>query len=191
MSEQSTDGANEGPLLHPSPRKLLQRMGRLVRKEVSTILRDRRTIITLVLMPLLLYPLLTVAFRQFLLASSLKEQKEPDYRLGFHRAPKEMSPAEKVLVVRLLAGQDMLAQRQQRSPRVDTPTRPRLPGDGRKTMEEARSRRTPGFQTAVVKDLEAALRDNEIDLGIRVEETVRSRRSEFDKEYLCTILYLE
>src|SRR5947209_5436076 len=82
MSEESARGLKEGRL-HRSPRDLLQRMGRLVRKEVSTILRDRRTIITLVLMPLLLYPLLTIAFRQFLLASSVKEMKEPAYRIGF------------------------------------------------------------------------------------------------------------
>lgn len=36
---------------------------RLARKELLEILRDRRTIITLVLMPLLVYPLLSVAFR--------------------------------------------------------------------------------------------------------------------------------
>jgi sodium transport system permease protein len=42
---------------------------RLVRKELSEVLRDRRTIVTLVLMPLLLYPLLAVALRTFLLGS--------------------------------------------------------------------------------------------------------------------------
>src|SRR5262245_32770381 len=43
----------------------LGRLARLARKEISEILRDRRTIITLVLMPLLLYPVMTVAFQQF------------------------------------------------------------------------------------------------------------------------------
>ena len=38
------------------PGQSLARVGRLARKELSEILRDRRTIITLVLMPLLLYP---------------------------------------------------------------------------------------------------------------------------------------
>ena len=41
------------------------RLWRLTRKELRETLRDRRTIITLVLMPLLVYPLLSVAFRQF------------------------------------------------------------------------------------------------------------------------------
>lgn len=60
----------------------LARLGRLVRKEVSSILRDRRTIITLVLMPLLLYPLLTLAFQQFLLASDLHKKSPSEWRLG-------------------------------------------------------------------------------------------------------------
>src|SRR5437868_14689434 len=47
-------------------RQNLARVMRLARKELFEILRDRRTILTLVLMPLLLYPLLSFAFRQFL-----------------------------------------------------------------------------------------------------------------------------
>ena len=45
------------------------RLWRLTRKELRETLRDRRTIITLVLMPLLVYPLLSVAFRQFFFSS--------------------------------------------------------------------------------------------------------------------------
>ncbi|MCE9529248.1 MAG: ABC transporter permease subunit [Planctomycetales bacterium] len=48
------------------------RLWRLTRKELRETLRDRRTIITLVLMPLLVYPLLSVAFRQFFFSSSSK-----------------------------------------------------------------------------------------------------------------------
>lgn len=60
----------------------LGRLARLTRKELSEILRDRRTIITLVLMPLLLYPLLSVAFQQFFLASNLNPSRPPDFRIG-------------------------------------------------------------------------------------------------------------
>src|SRR6266404_4787480 len=116
MSDQPADGSKAGHLLPRSPRDLLQRMGRLVRKEVSTILRDRRTIITLVLMPLLLYPLLTIAFRQFLLVGSLQETEEPDYRIGFRTAPQQMSPAENAFVAQLLRGQKLLALGEQRPP---------------------------------------------------------------------------
>jgi len=57
------------------------RLARLVRKELSEILRDRRTMITLVAMPLLLYPLLSVAFQQFYRALELG--RGPEYRVGF------------------------------------------------------------------------------------------------------------
>src|SRR5262245_6415962 len=59
------------------------RLGRLVRKELLEILRDRRTIITLVLMPILLYPLLSLAFQQFIRASQLSEPRTSGLRLGF------------------------------------------------------------------------------------------------------------
>ncbi len=63
-------------------RRTLGRVGRLIRKELVTVLRDRRTIITLVLMPILLYPLLTIAFRQFLLVHGAEKEEGIVYRVG-------------------------------------------------------------------------------------------------------------
>ena len=60
-------------------RHSLARIGRLMRKELTEILRDRRTILTLVLMPLLLYPLLTVAFQQYFQALQINSE----YIIGF------------------------------------------------------------------------------------------------------------
>ncbi len=51
------------------PKLSLARIWRITRKELRETLRDRRTIVTLLLMPLLVYPLLSLAFRQFLLTS--------------------------------------------------------------------------------------------------------------------------
>ena len=65
-----------------SPLPDLGRLWRLARKELSEVLRDRRTIFTLVLMPLLLYPLLAIAFQQFLLGSRAGEIA-PAYRIAF------------------------------------------------------------------------------------------------------------
>jgi len=45
------------------------RLVRLCIKELREILRDRRTIVTLVFMPLLVYPLLSMAFQRFALSS--------------------------------------------------------------------------------------------------------------------------
>ena len=58
------------------------RLLRLMRKELREILRDRRTIITLVIMPLLIYPLLALAFQRFLL-TSLSGDQEVEYVVGF------------------------------------------------------------------------------------------------------------
>lgn len=60
----------------------LRRLVRLTLKELREILRDRRTILTLVLMPLFLYPLMSVAFQQFFV-SQLSALKTPHYKLGF------------------------------------------------------------------------------------------------------------
>lgn len=45
------------------------RLARLSRKELRETLRDRRTILTLIMMPILVYPLLSMALNRFLLSS--------------------------------------------------------------------------------------------------------------------------
>lgn len=50
-------------------RTMLGRLSRLCLKELREILRDRRTIMTLVFMPLLVYPLLNMIFQKFLVTS--------------------------------------------------------------------------------------------------------------------------
>src|SRR5262245_38066588 len=158
MSDQAPDKVDVGHPGHRVPAHLLQRMGRLVRKEVSTILRDRRTIITLVLMPLLLYPLLTIAFRQFLLASSLQEAKEPDYRIGFRSKHEELSRAERAFIEQLLQGQAELARREQRSAAARESASRRAQES--RPRAERQARPAPGFKQASAEDLEGALLAN-------------------------------
>lgn len=57
------------------------RLIRLCVKELHETLRDRRTIVTLVFMPLLVYPLLGVAFQKFAL-TSVSSLKQVDIHLG-------------------------------------------------------------------------------------------------------------
>jgi ABC-2 type transport system permease protein/sodium transport system permease protein len=81
MSTPPSEGQELIPvaLLHPlNPSRLV----RLARKELAEILRDRRTIVTLVVMPLLLYPLLTIALGQFVLGGRTTEEAAV-YRIGF------------------------------------------------------------------------------------------------------------
>ncbi len=60
----------------------IRRLYRLARKELVEILRDRRTIITLVLMPLLVYPLLGIIAQKFMIRS-LFDHSNVVYRIGF------------------------------------------------------------------------------------------------------------
>lgn len=56
------------------------RLWRLCQKELKETSRDRRTIVTLVLMPLLVYPLLSMALNRYLLSSDT--QTEVAYKIG-------------------------------------------------------------------------------------------------------------
>jgi len=66
----------------------LSLLARMAHKELREILRDRRTIITLVLMPLLLYPLLGLGFRYFLL--SLAPTGNTQFRIAIVREADEL-----------------------------------------------------------------------------------------------------
>ena len=58
---------------------------RLALKELREILRDRRTILTLVLMPILVYPLIGVAFQK-LLVNQLMDRQKVEYHIGVETA---------------------------------------------------------------------------------------------------------
>ncbi len=62
-------------------RQVLGRLVRLALKELRETLRDRRTIVTLVVMPLVLYPILALVFQRFLL-TSLTTQGAKEYVIG-------------------------------------------------------------------------------------------------------------
>ena len=126
----------------------LRRLARITLKEQREILRDRRTIITLVLMPLLLYPLLGVAFRQLFL-TTFAEQPEPVYRIGFGT----QTEADFVLAYMSLAA---------------------LPeSDGKPTDEtEVTVTVDPKLKPFVTEDLNESLRAGLVDLGVRSGRTV-------------------
>ncbi|QDT43934.1 ABC-2 family transporter protein [Gimesia alba] len=58
------------------------RFSGLLKKELREILRDRRTVITLILMPLLVYPLLGLMLQKFLL-KQVTQVSEVEYRVVF------------------------------------------------------------------------------------------------------------
>lgn len=121
----------------------LGRLARLCQKELREILRDRRTILTLVLMPLLLYPLLTIAFRQ-LLVHQIRGDEGPLYRIGF------ASANEAQWVLDYLGWSEEVLRATQSS-------RPAANPDG-----------PPMVLAYLTDDLEGSLRSYRIDLAVRV-----------------------
>jgi sodium transport system permease protein len=125
----------------------LARLGRLARKELTEILRDRRTILTLILMPLLLYPLLTVAFQQYFLAS----QPNLEYRIGFAN---EMQV--KVFLAILNDGREALDRN------VKPKETKRPPGKKIAVPD-------PELKAILVEDMDRSIRERIVDIGIRID----------------------
>src|SRR4030042_4569916 len=97
------------PQLAPAGgRDVVGRLGRLVLKELREILRDRRTIITLVVMPILVYPLLALVFQRFLFPS-LKIEGRTEFVIVVE------SDVAQLLLERRLALGDMALDRQRRT----------------------------------------------------------------------------
>jgi ABC-2 type transport system permease protein/sodium transport system permease protein len=145
------------PAVPPRGGLTLGRIARLAAKELKETLRDRRTIITLVLMPLLVYPVLSVAFRQFLL-SSFQHSGELRWIIA------STSQADgRAFMVRLQQG-DMLLQQQ--GSRAATKS-----ADGSLILGPELGGTEPPFEQinfVIVDDLEESVRDQEIDLGVRL-----------------------
>ncbi len=73
----------------------LPRLARLARKELRETLRDRRVVLTLILMPALVYPLLSVAFQRVLFSSG-GAAEQTTYSVGV--SPGDFAPiAERLL----------------------------------------------------------------------------------------------
>src|SRR5437868_5291086 len=75
MIEDPRARSNLGPLSS-------LRWWRMTLKELQEILRDRRTILTLIGMPLLIYPLLGVTFQKLLVSQAVNKTKI-EYRIAF------------------------------------------------------------------------------------------------------------
>lgn len=88
--------------VRPARTSRLRRLGRLARKEIRESLRDRRTLMTLIMMPLIVYPLLGMVVQRFAVARInpkapdalvLVDQRIPpnEARMMLQALPKESS----------------------------------------------------------------------------------------------------
>ena len=125
------------------------RVARLARKELRETLRDRRTIITLVVMPLLVYPLLSIAFQRFVL-TTMPEATEKSYRLGFERE------ADARAFTELLLLGDEIAHR------ADDP-------DWSRRNPLSRRNKLPQIDVFISENAAEAVASREVDLGIRIQ----------------------
>jgi sodium transport system permease protein len=155
-----------------SSRQAYGRVARLARKELSEILRDRRTIVTLVAMPLLLYPLLSVAFQQFFLASRLSGSRGVEYRLG---VSSELTA--ELIESRLRKGERELLRRA--PPPEQEPAAKKSEGP-------------PRFRFMLGSDdeLQQALRKGSIDLILRIPDVTEPPSRERDWDYPVEAVYL-
>jgi sodium transport system permease protein len=127
----------------------LPRLARLTLKELRETLRDRRTIVTLLLMPILLYPLLTLAFQRFVLSTATNLRVE--YVIGI-----ESDEVEPILLTCMQNGSEALELKRKAAPLEKTS--PNVP--------------TPIVNYQLVSDLEREVRDYSVDVGFRLKHNV-------------------
>jgi len=144
------------------------RVLRLARKELRETLRDRRTIITLVLMPLLVYPVLSVALRQFLISSSAAAKQLP-----LRIATKTQDEWRKLAL--LLTQGDKLIQEHE-SAAASTPLSggPILGADLGANEPPLSENEIFAIREDLPDSLEDLVRANKIDLGVRLMPGERS-----------------
>lgn len=131
----------------PAP-TYVPRLMRLTLKEMRETLRDRRTIMTLLLMPMLLYPLLTLAFQRFVLSTATNAHVE--YILGIESQEVADLVTECVLWSKM--------SRRQSAGKDSTPK-----------LDQATDPEEPLLRYEVTDFLEREVREFHIDVGLRLK----------------------
>ena len=142
---------------HLSPHSF-SRLRRLCQKELREILRDRRTIITLVLMPLIVYPILSIIFQRFLLTANTTETGLAELRIGID------SEADAETLTKYLSLGHQLLLRDVQSTSQDSAD------IAAATAAESFIEETKSVVWELVDDVGRSLADAKIDLGIRVKD---------------------
>lgn len=156
----------------------IHRFRGLAVKELRETLRDRRTIVTLMLMPLIIYPLLSTAFQKFLMSNIRPESRQVMYNVGVS------SIDEMKLVGRfLVAGEALIKSRLADADATDAAVDETVDAD--KNLEDPadaaglalgklldqtgqKSEFNPQLLFLMEPDLEQAVEQRRIDVGLRV-----------------------
>jgi sodium transport system permease protein len=146
-------------------------LGRLAGKELRETLRDRRTIVTLLVMPLLLYPLLSLAFQRFLILYF--DPPEATIRIGFvdkdDVANQDVEPFQRAMRL----GGDIMDFYKPQTDEAAAPTD--VPLDRLKGLAGAGAQPKFSANGGILEcvesaDFEADLNDQRIDVGVEVME---------------------
>lgn len=140
------------------------RLWRLTLKELRETLRDRRTILTLILMPVLVYPLLGITFQKFFL-TQFAVQEPTEYHVGF-----ESMDAAVYFRNAFSQGNQILGR--EIRPGQPLPVKPGEPPDPSLNFIYPQ----PGDEFA----LEEAVAVGRLDLGVRLPETSTQALQNFE-----------
>ncbi len=143
----------------------LLRSGRLRRmcvKELRETLRDRRTLFTLILMPLIVYPLLSMALQRFILLAANNTSTAENYLVGVTNEA-DIEPIGTAITI----GQ------QANSPKAYRPLRMEDPSNSRDA--NAPMKPTSNWKVVVEQDLDLQLELGRIDLAIQVIRTTETK----------------
>src|SRR5262245_20650422 len=150
----TTAGQIAPPADQPRRKQGLWRIARLALKELRETLRDRRTIATLVLMPILVYPLLSLVLRQFLL-TSFHHEKDVPWRFA-------MPSDEQLFVISRLLNQGDQWLREEEASGGTTAA----PGSASELGQPEPSLQAIGVE--ITPHLEMKVREVGVDLGVRI-----------------------
>lgn len=154
------------------------RMWRLCLKELRESLRDRRTIVTLVLMPILVYPLLSMALQRLLIGGVSKGAQETAYIIGADS--EETARRVRVLLedvqkvnelgvvspIQIQRNQGRKVESEKKDEQSDAPGTPVVPGASDEPIKATRD--NIGFRIAVVTGmpLDQSLKEAQVDLTV-------------------------
>lgn len=141
---------------------------RLAMKELRETLRDRRTIFTLVLMPLLVYPLLAVALQRFALTAIRETTEQQAFYVGIRPSSGLHAISELVTLGTQVQEQGKRQEKQQGQTADQTDDQATPPVDDDEPNIQIFSFDEGGEYGS---DLRAGLDEGVIDLGIDIEDS--------------------
>jgi sodium transport system permease protein len=146
-----------------APHSALTRVFRLAVKELREILRDRRTILTLFAMPILLYPLMSVVFKQFNMAATVTGDGIAVYHVGV-----VTNGEAHAFLSRMKDGEQALAPITRKKNRK--PGSKRMPVPQVKVFMEPIEPTNAEEREATLTNLREKLRANQLDLVVSIPD---------------------